>query len=194
MSAIIAKIQCGELKICETVREQDIYLTNQGDIDRGRFSGRFEELRNTCEKVRRKDGRARMQGKLWYVNLLSLFICIYTIVRRRRVGVITFCQSGLAFSSVADGSQMIYDSKFCDSVADLLVNLGQFWQFGHVWKPGLAFSSVADGSQMIYDSKFCDSVADLLVNFGQFWQFGHVWKPVADIYNPSTTKLNPNPG
>ena len=35
--------------------------------------------------------------------------------------------SGLAFSSVADGSQMIYDCKFCDSVADLLVNLGQFW-------------------------------------------------------------------
>ena len=24
-------------------------------------------------------------------------------------------------------SQMIYDLKFCDSVADLLVNFGQFW-------------------------------------------------------------------
>ena len=35
--------------------------------------------------------------------------------------------TGLAFSSVADGSQMIYDPKFCDSVTDLLVNLGQFW-------------------------------------------------------------------
>ena len=34
---------------------------------------------------------------------------------------------GLAFSSIADGSQIIYDHKFCDSVADLLVNLGQFW-------------------------------------------------------------------
>ena len=41
----------------------------------------------------------------------------------------------MAFSSVADGSQMIYDSKFCDSVADLLVNLGKFGLFGHVWKP-----------------------------------------------------------
>ena len=37
------------------------------------------------------------------------------------------CSSGLAFSSVADGSQMIYDRKLCDSVADLLVNFGQFW-------------------------------------------------------------------
>ena len=39
----------------------------------------------------------------------------------------TFLQTGLAFSSVADGSQMICDRRFCDSVADLLVNLGQFW-------------------------------------------------------------------
>ena len=38
-----------------------------------------------------------------------------------------FKDPGLAFSSVADGSQMIYDNKFCDSVADLLVNRGQFW-------------------------------------------------------------------
>ena len=34
---------------------------------------------------------------------------------------------GLTFSSVADGSQMIYDRKFCDSVADLLVNFCQIW-------------------------------------------------------------------
>ena len=33
----------------------------------------------------------------------------------------------LAFSSIADGSQIIYDCKFCDSVADLLLNFGQFW-------------------------------------------------------------------
>ena len=58
---------------------------------------------------------------------------------------------------------------------------------------GLAFSSVADGSQMICDRRFCDSVAYLLINFGQFWYIiGHVWKAVADIYNPSTTELNPN--
>ena len=35
--------------------------------------------------------------------------------------------AGLAFSSVADGSQMICDSRFCVYVADLLVNVGKFW-------------------------------------------------------------------
>ena len=60
-----------------------------------------------------------------YEAVLDEWIILESMTERRGWG--GYDSSGLAFSSVADGSQMIYDRKFCDSVADLLVNFGQFW-------------------------------------------------------------------
>ena len=88
--------------------------------------------RKTLFAVRTEEGRRELFSRATPFGslgrtFLALSLILSCLAVSGQAGKNIILWPGLAFSSVADGSQMIYDRKFCDSVADLLVNLGQFW-------------------------------------------------------------------